>query len=79
MIGHKGTETQRVKGEQFALCVKNRGYYVSLELLKLYQVMPDSTAATHGQIRIVDESGEVYLYPEECFEVREVKNGAKDT
>ena len=79
MIGHKGTETQGVKGEQFALCVKNRGYYVSLELLKLYQVMPGSAAATHGQIRIVDESGEEYLYPEEYFVVREVRDGTKDT
>lgn len=56
------------KGErQFAICVKNRGYRASLELRKLYAVIPDAAAASRGQIRVVDESGEDYLYPEEYF------------
>jgi hypothetical protein len=52
---------------QFAICIKNKGYPASLELRKLYPVIPDASAAAHGQVRIVDESGEDYLYPEEYF------------
>lgn len=52
---------------QFVVCIKNEGYRASLELRKLYQVVPDSQAANHGLIRVVDESGEDYLYPADCF------------
>ena len=52
---------------QFAVCVKNKEYGASLELRKLYQVLPDDTAAKHRQLRVIDESGEDYLYPEEYF------------
>ena len=51
----------------FAVCVNNKGYPVSLELRKLYQVIPDEQAARLGQLRVVDESGENYLYPEQYF------------
>ncbi len=46
---------------KFVVCVRNDGYGASLELRKLYEILPDEAAA-HGQIRIVDESGEDYLY-----------------
>jgi hypothetical protein len=52
---------------QFAVCVKNKGYAASLELRKLYQVIADATAARLHRIRVIDESGEDYLYPEEYF------------
>lgn len=52
---------------QFVVCVKNTGYAASLELLKLYQAIPDEVAAKLHQIRVIDESGEDYLYPEEYF------------
>jgi hypothetical protein len=52
---------------QFVICVKNRGYAASLELRKLYQVVADDTAAKLHQIRVIDESGEDYLYPEAYF------------
>src|ERR1039457_397441 len=52
---------------QFAVCIDNRGHPASLELRKVYRVAPDPAAAGHGQIRIVDESGEDYLYPQVCF------------
>jgi hypothetical protein len=52
---------------QLAVCIDNRDYPVSLELRKIYRVAPDPVAARHGQIRIVDESGEDYLYPRVCF------------
>jgi len=47
--------------------VKNDGYAVSLERRKLYVAFADAQAAKHGQLRIVDESGEDYLYPQELF------------
>jgi hypothetical protein len=52
---------------QFVVCVKNKGYTASLELRKLYQVVADETAAKLHQIRVIDESGEDYLYPAEYF------------
>lgn len=51
----------------FMICVDNRGYESSLEKRKLYQVLPDKTAEKHHQLRVVDESGEDYLYPEKFF------------
>jgi hypothetical protein len=52
---------------QFVVCVKNKSYAASLELRKLYQVIADETATKLGQIRVIDESGEDYLYPAEFF------------
>jgi hypothetical protein len=52
---------------RFVVCVKNKDYAASLELRKLYQVVSDETAAKIHQIRVIDESGEDYLYPEEYF------------
>jgi hypothetical protein len=52
---------------QLAVCIDNRDHPVSLELRKIYRVAPDPAAARHGPIRIVDESGEDYLYPQVCF------------
>ena len=51
----------------FAVCVSNKGYPASLEIRKLYQVIPDQQAGKMGQIRVVDESGQDYLYPEQYF------------
>ena len=52
---------------QFVVCVKNKGYTASLELRKLYQVISDDTAEKLHQIRVIDESGEDYLYPQDFF------------
>jgi len=52
---------------QFVVCIENKKYRVSLELRKLYRVIPDPAAAKHGQLRAIDESGEDYLYPIENF------------
>ena len=51
----------------FAICVNNSGYLASLELHKIYRVLPDDDAAVDGDLRIVDESGEDYLYPASYF------------
>jgi hypothetical protein len=52
---------------KFAICVENKEYPASLEIHKLYQVIPDADAAMDGDIRIIDESGEDYLYPADYF------------
>jgi hypothetical protein len=52
---------------QLVLCLSNKGYEASLERRKIYQVLPDRDAATHGQLRVIDESGEDYLYPATFF------------
>jgi hypothetical protein len=53
--------------QTFLLCVDNEGHEASLELRKLYQKLPDKEAQRHNQVRIIDESGEDYLYPSEFF------------
>ena len=52
---------------RFAICVQNEGYPASLELWKVYRVLPDDKAAKHQLIRVVDESGEDYLYDQSWF------------
>lgn len=44
------------------VCLRNKGYEVSLEPRKIYQVLPDREAGAHQQLRVIDESGEDYLY-----------------
>jgi len=57
----------RATAKEFVVCLKNRGYEVSLERRKIYQVLPDPEAAKHKQLRVIDESGEDYLYPLNFF------------
>ena len=57
---------------EFAVCLKNEGYVASLELHKIYRVLPDLQAQKDGDFRIVDESGEDYLYPKDWFVLIEV-------
>jgi hypothetical protein len=52
---------------QYFVCIKNQGYEVSLERRKIYRAIEDKRAETHGLIRIKDESGQSYLYPEDRF------------
>jgi hypothetical protein len=60
-----------------AICVKNEGYGASLELRKVYEFLPDAEASKHEQLRVVDESGEDYLYPMEFFVCIEVPQAAR--
>ena len=62
---------------QFAVCVSNEGYPASLELRKIYRIMPDEKAAMHNMVRVVDESGEDYLYPERFFVAIELPRAAE--
>lgn len=52
---------------RFAVCIKNAGYPASLELRKLYQVLDDLEAQKDDMIRVIDESGEDYLFPSDMF------------
>ncbi len=53
---------------RFAVCVDSGEYPASLERRKLYEILPDGDAR-HGQLRVIDESGEDYLYPLEYFKL----------
>ena len=51
----------------FVVCVRNTGHLASLEVRKIYRALPDRAAGKHGMVRVVDESGEDYLYPANFF------------
>ena len=52
---------------RFVVCIDNADYEASLELRKIYSVVPDPDAAQDGDLRILDESGEDYLYSADRF------------
>jgi hypothetical protein len=58
-----GSRTQN----KFAICIRNEGYLASLELWKVYRMLPDRRAAKDQLVRIIDESGEDYLYDQSWF------------
>lgn len=67
-----GTSTRTRKprrgtAPQFVVCIANSGYPASLELHKIYRILPDHEARREGDVRVIDESGEDYLYPAEWF------------
>ncbi len=57
---------------RFLICVNNDGYAASLEVRKLYPVVADKTAEGHSLVRVIDESGEDYLYPAMLFVAAEL-------
>ena len=57
----------KTQTRQLVVCIDNEGYAVSLEKRKIYIVLRDAVAEKHGLLRIVDESGEDYLYPADYF------------
>jgi hypothetical protein len=69
---------KRRSGQQFLLCVKNDAYPASLEVRKVYRVLPDPAAAAKGFVRVVDESGEDYLYPADNFVAIDLPQAAVD-
>jgi hypothetical protein len=62
-----GFSLRRNKGEAFVLCIRNDGYPASLERRKIYPVLRGAAAAKQSLMRVVDESGEDYLYPADYF------------
>ena len=57
----------RTKKKSFVICVQNEGYEVSLEKRKIYEAIEDQEATKHQQLRVVDESGDDYLFPASFF------------
>jgi hypothetical protein len=57
--------------------VKNEDYPVALEIRKIYEILPDEKAAKHGLVRVIDESGEDYLYPKDFFVPIELPEAAE--
>ncbi len=55
------------KDQDYVLCVDNGDWPASLKVRKVYPCLPDVKAAAHQMLRIIDESGEDYLYPQSCF------------
>ena len=58
---------KKLKSNRFVVCIENKDYPASLELYKIYKALPDEDAAEDGDLRIIDESGEYYLYPADFF------------
>ena len=77
----KGTSTKLRKpvedGRRFAVCVQNDGYEASLERNKIYVVLPDKDAESDGDLRVVDESGEDYLFSADRFVAIDVPAAVK--
>jgi hypothetical protein len=57
----------KTQARQLVVCVENDGYAASLERRKIYVALRDAAAEKHNLLRIVDESGEDYLYPKAFF------------
>ena len=72
ILGRKGTQKT-----QFALCIENCDCD-DLEKRKLYQILPDEAATQEGYMRVIDESGEDYLYPESYFVLVELPRQAEE-
>jgi hypothetical protein len=76
----RGTSTRSSKSaatERFAVCVDNSGYEASLERNKIYVVLPDRDAETDGDLRVVDESGEDYVFSADGFVAIDVPAAVK--
>lgn len=67
-----------MKDRVLALCVRNQGYEVDLDVGTVYVVLPDEEATAHGEIRVIDESGEDYLYPQDYFTPVVLSQSAKE-
>ncbi len=68
-------DTENVK---FVLCIDNEGCE-DLEVRKIYEVLPDESAEKDDYIRVIDESGEDYLYPAACFYPIEIAPQVRQT
>lgn len=62
--------------KRYLICIRNDDYPASLEVRKVYRTIADAEAASHGLVRVIDESGEDYLYPEDYFVTIELPQAA---
>ena len=65
--GILGPLAVRTQNQHFVLCVRNDSFSASLEPRKIYEIVPDREAQQDGLLRVIDESGEDYLYSKEFF------------
>ncbi|MCP4155381.1 MAG: hypothetical protein GY757_47085 [bacterium] len=72
-------QTKKTGKRKFVVCINNDDFPASLELHKIYRMLPDEDAAADGDIRVVDESGEDYLFSTSCFVAIDVPNVVKDS
>jgi hypothetical protein len=72
------TMTRKKKSSQYLLCIDNSDYPASLETRKVYRTIPDALAMSRNFVRVIDESGEDYLYPADLFVPIEVPTAAKE-
>jgi hypothetical protein len=61
----------------FVICVRNDGYAASLEIRKVYERIPDALAESRGQVRVIDETGDDYLFPTDYFKPIELSREAE--
>ena len=76
----RGISTRRKTAateREFAVCVRNEGYEASLERNKIYAIQPDADAERDGDLRVIDESGEDYLFSADRFVAIEVPAAVK--
>ena len=70
-VVHAREKARAIKGRitttRFVICIDNGGYVDDLKIKTVYQLLPDESAAKSNYIRIVDETGEDYLYPANLF------------
>jgi hypothetical protein len=66
------------QASEFVVCIANDGYPASLELRKIYAVVPDPDAEAQQQVRVIDESGEDYLFPGRYFMPIELSSEVRD-
>ena len=64
---------------EFVVCINNEGYPASLELHKIYRVVPDKDVAGDEDLRVIDESGEDYLYPASYFALIKVPAAVEES
>src|SRR3954467_15805877 len=74
----KRSTVKRIPAQKsrYAMCIKNRGYPTSLDVRKVYRVLPDSSAERSRMVRVIDETGEDYLYPAAYFRFVELPRDA---
>ncbi len=66
------------KQPRFAICIRNKDCD-DLEVRKIYKILPDKSATADGYLRVIDESGEDYLYPKDNFILIELPKAAEHT
>ena len=69
--------THRTQSKTYAVCLGNNGYEASLVVRRIYELIPDAQSEQRGLLRVVDESGEDYLFPAELFARIELPDSVK--